>query len=82
MRFPIADDKNTALPTTQNSSPLYLNKPSNVISEVVYDPETGQYVFQEKIGDWNYRNPTVLNSSEYRDYQFKKSVQDYWMVKM
>ncbi len=35
-----------------------------------YDPETGQYVFQEKIGDWNYRNPTVLNSSEYRDYQF------------
>jgi len=23
----------------------------------------------------------VLNSSEYRDYQFKKSVQDYWLVK-
>jgi cell surface protein SprA len=81
LRFPITDDKSTALPTTQNSSPLYLNNPSNVVSEVVYDPETGQYVFQEKIGDWNYRNPTVLNSSEYRDYQFKKSVQDYWMVK-
>lgn len=79
--FPISDDNSAQVPTTQNSSPLYLDKPSNVTTEVVYDPETGQYVFQEKVGNWNYRNPSVLSTSEYRDYQFKKSVQDYWLVK-
>ncbi len=81
LKFPISDDNSTQVPTTQNSSPLYLNNPANVVSEIVYDPETGQYVFQEKIGNWYYRNPSVLSTSEYRDYQFKKSVQDYWLIK-
>ncbi len=64
-----------------NSSPLYLNNPSNVNAEVIYDPETNSYIFREQIGTWNYRPPAVMSSDEFRSYRFKKDVQDYWRLK-
>ncbi len=64
-----------------NSSPLYLNNPSNVNAEIVYDPETDSYLFREQIGSWNYRPPAVMSSDEFRSYRFNKDVQDYWRLK-
>jgi cell surface protein SprA len=67
--------------SNSNSSPLYLNNPSNINAQIVYDPETNSYVFQETIGSWNYRPPTVMSSDEFRQYQFNRDLQDYWRLK-
>ncbi len=64
--------------STKDSTKIYLNKPSNISYQVEYDPVLGQYVFYEKIGDLNYRLPQSMSLEEYIDYDFEKSVDDYW----
>jgi cell surface protein SprA len=64
--------------TTQDSSKIFLNKPSNIRYEVEYDPISGKYVFYEKIGDLNYRLPQTMSLDDYIDYDFEKSIHDYW----
>jgi cell surface protein SprA len=81
LQFPIPDQDNYGFPETQPSSPLYLDTPSNITREVVLDPVTGKYVIQEKVGNWNYRKPKVMTRQQYIDYQYRKSVQDYWRLK-
>jgi len=61
-----------------NSGGLMLNTPSNVKTQVDYDPSTGNYDINQKIGGANYRPPTYMESEEYQDYMFKKQVKDYW----
>ncbi|MDT8431786.1 MAG: cell surface protein SprA [Bacteroidales bacterium] len=77
--FPI-EEGNYPL-SNSNSSPLYLDRPANVQTEIVYDPETDTYVISEKVGSWNYRTPNVMSNSQYREYQFNQAVQDYWKLK-
>ena len=62
----------------QDSSKLYLNNPSNIKYEVQYDPSTGKYVFYEKIGSLNYRLPQTMSREDYINYDFQKSITDYW----
>lgn len=62
----------------QDQSPLFLNEPSNVKREVVYNPLTNTYEFQSTIGDFTYRTPTVMSFEDFQKYQNKSSVSDYW----
>lgn len=78
--FPIEVEGNYPF-SNSNSSPLYLNTPSNVKKEIVFDPVTNTYELKEKVGTWNYRTPKVMSISEYQQYQYNKSVQDYWGLK-
>jgi len=57
---------------------LYLGNPSNLSTEIEYDPETNQYLIQNKIGDLNYRNPTYMSFDEYQDFELKNSLKSYW----
>ncbi len=57
---------------------LFLSNPSNLKTDVEYDPETNQYKFTNKIGDFEYRNPTYMTFDEYRDYELKNSLKNYW----
>ncbi len=57
---------------------FYLGNPSNLQTEIEYDPESNQYKFQNKIGDLDYRNPTYMSFDEYQDYELKNSVSNYW----
>ena len=75
--FPF-QDKPAFGDVSQDSSKLFLNKPSNIKYEVVYDPITGQYVFYEKVGTLNYRLPQSMSLDDYLDYDFSKSIDDYW----
>ncbi|MFH2140844.1 MAG: cell surface protein SprA, partial [Bacteroidota bacterium] len=59
-------------------SPLYLEDPANITREIEYDPETGNYIFKEKVGSLDYRNPTNMTLDEYRKYDFDQSVRSYW----
>lgn len=68
--FPYTGDEST--------NPLFLKPPSNIESDVIYDPETGQYILEHKIGDIEYRPPTYMTLDEYRNYDLKNSVNDYW----
>lgn len=68
--------------STQGGNPkLYLTDPSNIKSEIQYDPETGQYKFDQKIGDYNYKPPSYMDFDEYVKYTKEKTVVDYWQEK-
>ena len=63
---------------SHDTTKLFLNQPSNIKYEIEYDPETGQYIFYEKIGNLNYRLPQAMSLDDYIDYDFQKSIKDYW----
>src|SRR5688500_7190611 len=46
---------------TQPKSKIYLEDPSNIKSEVEYDPKTGNYNVKQKVGDRDYRPETYMN---------------------
>ncbi|WP_146141956.1 cell surface protein SprA [Prolixibacter denitrificans] len=66
----------------QDSSALYLHDPSNMKKEVEYDPETGDYIFYDRIGDFNYRLPRTMSLEEYRHWDFQESIKRYWRQRM
>jgi cell surface protein SprA len=76
--FPFTDKPAFGNPQQVDTSGLFLRKPSNLTREVVYDPVTGKYIFYEKIGSLNYRLPQAMSLEDYIDYDFQKSVQEYW----
>ncbi|MCD6354878.1 MAG: cell surface protein SprA, partial [Prolixibacteraceae bacterium] len=75
--FPFKDQPAFGHPS-QDSLKLYLNNPSNIKYEIEYDPETGQYIFYEKVGNLNYRLPQTMSLDDYVHYDFEKSIKDYW----
>lgn len=76
--FPFKDQPAFGYPDRPDTSSLYLKKPGNINYQVEYDPLTGQYVFYEKIGNLNYRLPQAMSLEDYVDYDFRKSVEQYW----
>jgi len=81
LHFPFSDRASYPLSSSGLSSPLYLQNPSNIHSQVVYDPLTKKYVFSETIGSWNYRNPTTMTMDEFQRYELRQQVNDYWRLK-
>ena len=65
-------------PQYDPKSKLYLENPSNVKTDVEYDPKSKQYNVSQKIGEMDYRPETYMSMKEYQDYQFKKSMREYW----
>ncbi len=61
-----------------NSGGLMLNNPSNIATDVQYDPTTGNYEISQHMGGINYRPETYMDSQEYQDYMFRKQVKNYW----
>jgi cell surface protein SprA len=81
LNYPFSNKGSYPFSSSGFNSPLYLQNPSNVNSQVVYDPVTRKYIFTEKIGNWNYRNPTLMSMDEYQRYEFREQVEDYWRMK-
>ncbi|MBL7933382.1 MAG: cell surface protein SprA, partial [Bacteroidia bacterium] len=65
-------------PMLDPKSKLYLEDPSNVKTDVQYDPKTGNYDISQKVGERDYRPDTYMNLKEYKDYMFKKQMREYW----
>lgn len=61
-----------------NGGGLGLTDPSNITTNVEYDPTTGQYIITQTIGGLTYRPPTYMDSEEYQRYMFNKQVRNYW----
>ena len=65
-----------------DSSALYLKKPSNVRTVIEYDPITGDYLISEKVGDVDYRLPLSLSREEYLKTDLREAIDKYWRQKM
>ena len=84
--FPDDTSKNKFKPPQENinptqnkgKSPLLGEDPSNMKTEVEYDPETNQYLFKKKVGDDVYDAPYPASFDEYTDYDFNKAMKNYW----
>jgi len=81
LHYPFSSKGSYPFSSSGFKSPLYLQNPSNISSNVVYDPLTKQYVFSETIGGWNYRPPTLMSTDEYQTYEFRQQVNEYWRLK-
>lgn len=65
-----------------DSTALYLKKPSNIKTEVVYDALTGEYLITEKVGSMEYRLPGSLSLHEFMQNDLKESIDRYWRKKI
>ena len=65
-------------PSNTNIHPLYLQNPSNITTEIQYDPVTRQYVKIYKIGDQTYRIPTTLSFEDFQIEDMESMVSSYW----
>ncbi len=79
--IPFPEEEGTPFSNSNETSPLYGPMPSNYKNEIVYDPATNQYIFKEKIGNLNYRNPQVMSFDEYRNFDLENSMKRYWHMK-
>jgi cell surface protein SprA len=77
--YPFDDESNKGF--DDNQSPLFLGDPSNVKKEFIYDPETGEYNFYQKIGDDYFREPNKMSLDEYLNYDMEQSNNDFWRQK-
>ncbi len=59
-------------------NPFDLQDPSAVEKNVEYDPETGQYIITEKIGEENFRPPTYMTFEEYLEYSRRQQEREYF----
>ena len=72
-----ADPYSSQAPT----SPLFLSDPSNVQTQIQYNPEERQYDIFERVGDEFFRNPSYMTFEEFKEAEFAKSTKSYWKQK-
>lgn len=76
--YQFKDEPAFAFPDKKDSAKMFLKKPSNIRTEIEYDPVTGEYIFTEKVGGLNFRLPKTMTKKEFQKYDFEQSVQNYW----
>lgn len=79
--YPFEDRYADPYSSQYNSSPLYLDDPSNIQTTIEYNPEERQYDINEKIGDRFFRSPSYMTFEEFKEAEFKKSTEGYWRQK-
>lgn len=76
LRFPLKESKN---PYDVNpTGGLYLDNPSNLKQDVIYDPVNNEYTVTTKIGSIDYMNPASFSFDEYRKWDTRKALNNYW----
>ena len=79
--YPFQDKSGEGLNGGNQEGGLYLKNPSNVKGEFVYDPETDSYIYQQKVGDRDFRHPEFMTLEEYRNYEMKNSDREFFREK-
>lgn len=62
----------------EDTGGFYLRPPSNLKTEIEYDPESNQYYFRNKIGNLDYRHPTYMTFDEYQKFDMDRTINQYW----
>ncbi|MGH2644004.1 MAG: cell surface protein SprA, partial [Chitinophagaceae bacterium] len=76
--FPIHDNYGDPL-SNPGTPTINLKNPPVIQDSLRYDPITGQYYFDQKIGNFNYRPPTYFSDSDYIKLEGQKQENAYWM---
>ncbi len=50
--------------------------------EVIYDPETGNYILYEKVGNYYIKHPIHMTTEEYKDYRLQRDMLEYSKLKL
>ncbi len=80
--YPFKDQPEFVYPEKNDSiNSIYLNRPSNIRTEIKYDPVSREYVLYEKIGNLNYRLPQSMKMDDYLKFDIEQSIKDYWREK-
>ncbi|MCX6291113.1 MAG: cell surface protein SprA [Bacteroidetes bacterium] len=79
LRYPFHDYHADPYSEPHHASPMFMQEPSNVKTNVEYDPDQNQYNINQSIGKLFYRNPSYLSFEEFVDQEFKKSTRNYWL---
>ena len=75
--IPIEDRTGDFLNNT-SQNPFDLQDPAAVEQTVEFDPETGNYIITEKIGNDFFRPPTFMTFDEYLDHRAKEQEREYF----
>jgi cell surface protein SprA len=74
--FPITNPMN---PSQNLPQSFDLGDPTSLKQTIIYDPETGNYIFSETLGNGlNYRNPSMMSLEDYLKYEEKKAMTLDW----
>lgn len=80
--FPFTDQSETTMPLYVPDGGLMLSNPSNLKTDIQYNPQTGKYEIYQKIGNMDYRMPTEMDSDQFMDYMAAKSEHSYFQQKV
>ena len=78
LKYKMKDESHGIPSLNDYNGGLYLNDPSNIKTDIVYDPDSNVYNVTQKMGKLNYRPDNYMTQEEYIDYELKKSNRDYW----
>ena len=78
MRFPVAKTVPESYDEIDQKAPVDLKNPSNLKTEVEYDPETNCYVIHTRVAGVDVATPFMLSAEEYNDYTLRKTMQQYY----
>jgi len=73
--FRIRDRYGDPFSNTTTQSPLFLKDPAQLDVEI---DTAGNYTIYEKIGDLNYRPASSMSFEEYKRYQDRQILKEYW----
>jgi len=81
LRYPIAKSGITSQDEIKQNNPIDIKEGNDYQTDVEYDPTSGLYIFHRRIGDIDVASPFAMTTSEYSDYQLKRSMNSYWAEK-
>jgi cell surface protein SprA len=82
LKYPFKDESIFVNPGSSDTSAFYMRKPSNIRTQIDYDPISGDYLISEKIGTADYRLPLSLSREEYLKSDIRESIDRYWRERM
>ena len=63
------------------NTPMQLGDPANITTNVELDDSLRYFEITEKIGDINYRDPSLMTFEEYSKFQQQQAIRNYWKTK-
>lgn len=63
------------------NTPMQLGDPANITTNVELDDSLRYFEITEKIGDMDYRDPSLMTFEEYSKYQQQQAIRNYWKTK-
>jgi cell surface protein SprA len=78
LRYPFGDRYGDSYSDPSLNNPLYLRDPTNIKTDVQYDPVEKHYNINENMGELFYRNPSYMTFEEFVDHEYNSSTKKYW----